>query len=94
MARPKKTVKETVQKDYPEFASEVDSLQLADLEKKISTYAKESEKVAKAREDDTELNDICEQKAFLEGPYKDAKKAIRLKIRYLIELVKDKGGDA
>ena len=94
MARPKKSTKEKVQKEYPEFASEVDSLQLADLEKKISTYAKEEEKVAQAREEDSELNALSEQKAELEGPYRDAKKAIRLKIKYLIELVKDKGGDA
>jgi len=68
MARPKKTVTETVQKEYPDFAQEVDSLSLDAL--------------------------VNEKKAELEGPYKDAKKAISLKIRYLIQRVKDKGGDA
>lgn len=94
MARPKKTVVETVQKDYPDFAQEVDGLPLDALEKRISTYAKEAEKVSKAKEDDIALEEVNEKKSELEGPYKDAKKAISLKIRYLIQRVKDKGGDA
>ncbi len=94
MARAKKTVVETVQKEYPDFANEADSLTLDALERRISTYAKEAEKINQSKEDDLALQEALEKKAELEGPYKDSKKAISLKIRYLIQRVKDKGGDA
>lgn len=94
MARAKKSNKEKVQKDYPEFVEEVQGLQVAELEKKIATYAKEQEKAVKFKEEDEELKRVSELKAELEGPHKDIAKALKLKIRFLCELVKEKGGDA
>lgn len=94
MARPKKSVVETVQEKYPEFTPTVDGLSLADLENKLSTYAKEAEKVLEAMEDDEELEQAKASVTELRGPYTDAKKAIRLKMRYIIALIKDKGGEA
>lgn len=94
MARAKKSTKEKVQKDYPEFVDEVQALTLDQLEKKIGVYAKEQEKAAKFKEEDKALTDAQELVKELAGPHRDIKKAITLKIRYLCELVKEKGGDA
>lgn len=94
MSRPKKSLTETVQKNYPEFTATVDRLSVSELETRLSTYAKESEKVSDAQEQDEELENAKNLVAELSGPYKDAKKAIRLKMRYIIKLIKDKGGDA
>jgi hypothetical protein len=94
MSKPKKNVKDVVQKEYPEFAATVDGLSVADLEKKLSTYAKEQEKVIEAQERDVGLEDAKAKVSELSGPYNDAKKAIRIKMRYLIAIIRDKGGDA
>ena len=90
----KKTVQEQVQKDYPEFVSTVDGLSVQDLEGKLSSYAKEADKVRVAREEDEELTRTKALATELSGPYKDALKAIALKTKYIIELIKEKGGDA
>lgn len=94
MAKAKKDIKAIVQKQFPEFPEVVDGLSLDDLEKRISTYAKEAENVNDAMDADEGLQGAKDQVAEYSAPYKDAKKAIRLKIRYLIQLVKDKGGNA
>lgn len=94
MSRPKKDIRTIVQKQFPEFPEVVDGLSTEDLEKRISSYAKEAENVEDAKEADEALNEAKDQVAEFSAPYKDAKKAIRLKIRYLIQLLKEKGGDA
>ena len=94
MARPKKNIKEVVQGKYPEFTDVVDGMGLIELEAMLSKYAKEAEKVSDAMEADEALESAKEEASRLAGPYRDAKKAIRLKSRYLIASIKDKGGDA
>lgn len=94
MAREKKSVVEIVQKQYPEFTPTVDGLSVSELETKLSTYAKEAEKVKTAKEEDEELTQTKALASELAGPYNDATKAIKLKMSYIIALIKDKGGDA
>lgn len=94
MARQKKNVVETVQKEFPEFAAVVESLGVQELEMKLASYAKENEKVIDAQEADESLQSAKGHASELQGPYTDAKKAIRLKSRYLISLIRDRGGDA
>jgi hypothetical protein len=92
--RGKLSLRETIDKKYPEFAGMVDGLALSDLEAKISTYAKEAEKVKDAKKVDEALISAKNTVTEYAGPYNDASTAINLKIRYLISLVKEKGGDA
>lgn len=87
-------VKNKVEKNYPEFVNEVASMPLPSLEKRLSTYAKENEKVQTALEENEKINDTKELLSELKGPFTDAKKAIRLKTKYIIELIKEKGGEA
>ena len=94
MAKKTVTVQEKVQKDYPEFVSTVDGLSVQDLEGKLSSYAKEADKVLVARKEDEELTKTKALTKELSGPYSDALKAIALKTKYIIELIKEKGGDA
>lgn len=89
----KKDIKLEVQKKYPDFAEAVIGLAVNDLENRLLNYAKEREKVRDAKEADEQLQEIVNAKAELEGPYKDAQKAIDLKSRYIIALIKEKGGD-
>lgn len=92
MARPKVDIREKVQKEFPEFTDTVNSLSVSELNERIATYAKESEAVEKAKEEDEALEDAKGVVQELSAPYKDAKKAIRMKIRYMIALIQDQGG--
>ena len=88
----KKDVKMEVQKKYPDFAEAVEGLGVSDLEQRLLTYAKERENIAEAKDNDDKLQQTLGLKAELEGPYKDAAKAVNLKSKYLIALIKEKGG--
>ena len=104
MARQKKNVREKVEKQFPEFVQEVSSLGLPDLERRLSTCAKQMEEVQSVL--DCSSEDPAHQKAVtaisstkevlkeMTGPFTDCKKALRLKTKYLIETIKDKGGEA
>lgn len=93
MARPKKNIQEKVQKEYPDFVTTVDGLSVADLESKLANYAKEQQKVDEAQENDEDLERAKAEVSELAGPYRDARKALKLKMRYIVELIKDKGGN-
>lgn len=94
MAKQKKSLTETVQKDHPEFTAIVDSLGVQELESKLSEYAKYAEQNEDAKEADEELRNTKALAGELGAPYRDAKKAIRLKSRYIIAAIKEKGGNA
>lgn len=89
---PKMKMKKTVEKEFPSFVDEVVGHSIEQLEGKILTYAKERENVRDSKSNDEGLLKVLDMKAELEAPYKDALKAIDLKSRYLIELLKEKGG--
>ncbi len=67
------------------------ALSPGDLIGRLAHYAKEAEAVEDAKEADEELEQAKESAAQLAAPYRDAKKAIRLKSRYIISLLKEKG---
>ena len=92
MARTKKSVQEKVQEEMPEFASEVAGLSVAELNNRLAKLAKDSETNEQAQEDDEDLEKARGEASELAAPYRDAKKAIRLRSRYVIGLIKEKGG--
>ena len=91
MAKQKKGVKQTVEELYPDFTSEVGALSLDSLEKRLSNYAKRAEEIEEAKESDEELEKTKELLSELAAPYRDGKKEVRLKSRYIISLIKERG---
>lgn len=91
MARAKKTVREKVEKDYPEFATEVAGASTDDLNGRLATLAKGLEESEVAKEADGDLQNAKSLASELSGPYKDVKKAVTLKSKYIIGLLRDKG---
>lgn len=87
----KKSVTETVQKEMPEFASEVAALESTDLNARLAQLAKDLVAVSDAQEGDDGLADAKANATELGAPYRDAKKTIRLKSRYLVQLLKVRG---
>lgn len=92
MAKAKKSLQEKVQEEQPEFAGEVAGLSVDQLNARLADQAKAAEWNEQAKEDDEELEEAQAHASELGAPYRDAKKAIRLRSRYLIDLIKEKGG--
>lgn len=91
MARQKKTVREIVEKEYPEFATEVASSSTDELNNRLATLAKGLEESEQTKESDEELENARALASELAAPYKDIKKAVQLKSKYVIGLLRDKG---
>lgn len=92
MAKPKKSLQQKVQEEMPEFAGEVAGLSVDQLNTRLANLAKDGEKNEEAKEDDEDLEKAHAEAKELGAPYRDAKKAIRLRSRYIIALIKEKGG--
>lgn len=92
MAKAKKSLAEKVQEEHAEFAGEVAGLSVQELDNRLATLAKAGEENEQAKEDDEELEQALANASELGAPYRDARKVIRLKSRYIIGLIKEKGG--
>lgn len=91
MARSKKSVRETVEKNYPEFAEELNGATTDQLNSRLATLAKGLEESEQAKEVDDELEKARLLASELSAPYRDVKKAVQLKSKYVIGLLRDKG---
>lgn len=92
MARAKKSLQEKVQEEMPEFAAEVAGLSVDQLNARLANLAKDAETNEQAKEDDEDLEKAQVEAKELGAPYRDFKKANRLRSRYVIGLIKEKGG--
>ena len=75
-----------------EFKEEVDRLSIQQLEARISRMQKDLDDSEEHKKNNEALNKVKNEKAELEGPYNDVKKAVKIKTKYIIELIKEKGG--
>lgn len=85
-------LQEKIQKANPEFAEEVGALSVEQLDHRLAQLAKDLEATEDAKDADSDLAEAQEKATELAAPYRDAKKALRLKSRYVIALIKEKGG--
>lgn len=92
MPRESKTIQEKVQSEFPEFVESVMGLSIEQLEKRLSDYAKHRDEVEEAKKADQELQAAKEVASSMAAPYGDALKAINMKSKYIVALVKEKGG--
>ena len=84
------STEDKIRKDNPEFVAEVSKLDTLALEKRLSDLAKGAEEVEDAKEADETLESARSNVIELAAPYRDAKKSIRLKMRYIISILKEK----
>jgi len=75
-----------------EFKEEVDRLSVPELEKRITSYQKQLDESREHKKNNEALAKVSAEKSTLEGPYKDVEKAVKIKTKYIIELIKEKGG--
>jgi hypothetical protein len=85
-------LEEKIQEEMPEFAGEVAACSVDQLNARLAQLAKDAEVNEQAKEDDEDLEKAKAEASELGAPYRDAKKAIRLRSRYIIKLIGEKGG--
>jgi len=86
-----KSLEQQVKEEMPEFVSEVASASTEQLDARLAQLAKDLEAVNDAKEADEELKEARETASAMAQPYRDAKKHIALKSRYIVSLLKDRG---
>jgi hypothetical protein len=92
MSKSKVSIEEKVQKEFPDFCVDCQGLGVEGLNQKLLTYAKHQEEIEDSLENNEHLKAAREALNELSAPYRDAKKAVRLKMRYIINMIKEKGG--
>lgn len=75
-----------------EFMESVMGLSNKDLEARISQMQKALDESEEHREANEALKNAKDEVKLLSGPYNDVKKAVKLKTKYIITLLKEKGG--
>jgi len=92
--RKPKNLRDKLRVEMPEFVEEVDSASVSDLESRLSRLTKDYEATEEAQKNDEELENAKALVKELSAPYREAKTMIKLKTKYIIASIKDKGGDA
>lgn len=84
--------KQKIEKELPEFVNEVGGLSVDELNSRLAQLAKDYEAIEAAKEADEALEDARAAASELAAPYRDGKKAVRMKSGYIVALIKEKGG--
>lgn len=92
MAKEKKSFTEKVQEEMPEFVGEVVGLSVDDLNKRLAALAKASQENDENQENDKELEQAKAHARELGETYREPRKAIKKKTKYIVALIKEKGG--
>lgn len=92
MNKPKKSIQAQVKEDMPEFYDESLGLSVEQMDARLAQFAKDLEAIQDTKADDEALREASEKLSQLRAPYLESKKAVKLKSKYLIALIKEKGG--
>lgn len=80
-----------IQKQYPDFTSEVDNLTPEQLKQRIVGMQQALSDSEAMRESDDQLQAARASAKEFAAPYNDVKKAVKLKTQYILELLKNSG---
>ena len=81
-----------IQKELPDFCSEVASLSVEQLDARLASLAKDRESNKDAKDADEGLAQAKAEARELGQPYRDASKVISQKSTYIVSLIQEKGG--
>lgn len=84
--------KRDVEKKYPSFVEETNGMSVSDMNARLNKLVKNNDEIQTAMDENQKINEAKELLKELKGPYTDGIKENKLKIKYLIELIKEKGG--
>jgi hypothetical protein len=92
MAKEKPSLEDIIRKTFPGYAEEIMGRNVDKLNAELAKLSKDNETNEEAKEDDEDYEKARAKASELGAPYRDAKKAIRLRTRFVISTIKDKGG--
>jgi hypothetical protein len=85
-----KSITEIVETEYKEFAVEVSKLDATALKSRITGLQQALEESEEHKNANQALIDARTEVSLLSGPYRDVKKAVKLKTKYILELLKSR----
>lgn len=94
MKKPSKNIEEKIKAAAPDFVAEVVGLSVQDLDARVLALAKEMQSIQDAKEADEEYQAAKDLVSEMAAPYNESKRGAQLRIKYLIQLIKEKGGVA
>lgn len=94
MAKGKKTFREIVEEQHSDWAGSVQGLKLEELDQRLLALAKYQEELNEFKDQDVQLEQAQDLVKELSAPHKENMKANKLKQKYVIMLIKEKGGKA
>lgn len=89
------TFEQKMEKEFPEFTDSVNTMNLQKMELELARYTKELQDSEEAKKAAKELETVKTHLYELEkvfGPFKDFKRDVNKKIKYLIKVSRSKGG--
>lgn len=92
MQSQKKSIEQVIKESHPEFMEEVVGLSIEHLNARLAQLAKDTEATEDAKDADEALLEAQQVATSMAAPYREIKKAIRLKSKFLVKLVNEKGG--
>lgn len=87
----KKDIQTKIREEMPEFAEACQSLDIAQLNARLAQNVKDIERVQEAKDADAKLQDARDEAKQYALPYSDAKKALKMKAKYILILLKERG---
>jgi len=75
-----------------EFISTVSGLSTEQLKSRITSLQTELRESEDHKEENEQLKNARQLVSELSGPYRDVQKAVKLKTSYLIDLIRERGG--
>lgn len=79
-----------IQKEFPDFCNEVDKLPAEALKARVVGLQQALEESEAHKENNDELHDARAAVQELAAPYRDVKKAVKLKTKYVLDLLKER----
>ena len=90
-ARKSKSTYDKLKEIDPQFLENIQSAAKENLDGKIVELTKYQEEISEAKKADPDLQRLQEQVRFANAGYRETQGAIKLKIKYVVELLKSKG---
>jgi hypothetical protein len=85
------STRDQIEKLYEGFAAEVETLTAEELKARIVRMQETLGESEAHKEANDSLKEARQAVSELAGPYNDVKKAVKLKTKYILELLKEKG---
>jgi FtsZ-interacting cell division protein ZipA len=86
-----KTLQDKIREIDPNFVDEVSVATDDELKSKITTLTSQKIEVEEAQKNDPDIADVKEKLKQLKSTYTEPLKAYKLKIQFLVQLLKDRG---